>query len=356
MLQRRIQILTYSIGICSVIAVLVNTTLLSNKNLTPIEDNSLRTESLYSSIESQLQPQKNDLVKCVILQRNVPTGEWFSDITPPSMPNFTLLSAWLKTESPSAMEAPREIPEMYKDDFTLGGKIQVDEWYFNQAYLGKSALSPIWTNKVVLAEMEKARLRENFKYGDDTIKIYNGVIKYIGYVEGKSGIVIGSEDPWLEAILLEHGASKLLTVEFGKIVSEHPQLMTTTPKNFTERFLNGEIEQFDFGITFSSLEHDGLGRYGDVLNPIGDLQSMAKMLSVIRPGGLFFIGIPTMGGEDRLVWNAHRAYGLMRLPLLFSGWRFIDVIAGQGQGKDLPSDCCSQHLYILQNTKGCTDE
>ena len=168
--------------------------------------------------------------------------------------------------------------------------------------------------------------------------------------------MIGSEDPWLEAILLEHGASKLLTVEFGKIVSEHPQLMTTTPKNFTERFLNGEIEQFDFGITFSSQEHDGLSRYGDVLNHIGDSQSMAKMLSVIRPGGLFFIGIPTMGGEDRLVWNAHRAYGLMRLPLLFSGWRFIDVIAGQGQGKDLPSDCCSQHLYILQNTKGCTDE
>ncbi len=67
------------------------------------------------------------------------------------------------------MEAPREIPEMYKDDFTLMGKIQVDEWYFNQAYLGKSALSPIWTNKVVLAEMEKARMRENFKYGDDTI-------------------------------------------------------------------------------------------------------------------------------------------------------------------------------------------
>jgi hypothetical protein len=105
--------------------------------------------------------------------------------------------------------------------------------------------------------MEKASRRENFKYGDDTIKIYDGVTKYNSHIKGKSGIVIGSEDPWLEAILLHYGADKLLTVEFGKIFSEHPQLSTVTPKKFTEGFLNGEIEQFDFGMSFSSLEHDG---------------------------------------------------------------------------------------------------
>eukprot|EP00957_Ditylum_brightwellii_P063704 4834874-Ditylum_brightwellii.AAC.1 len=72
------------------------------------------------------------------------------------------------------------------------------------------------------------------------------------------------------------------------------------PKEFTEAFLNGRIEQFDFGMSFSSLEHDGLGRYGDVLNPIGDLMSMAKMLSVIKPGGLMFIAVPTADGADAL--------------------------------------------------------
>ena len=322
------------------------------RSLLPIEGYSLCTEGIHITIESWLQSQGHDLIECFILPRKVPMGEWFSDIIPPPTPNFTLLNAWLKTESPSAMEAPREIPEMYKDDFTMGGKIQkVDEWYFNQAYLGKSAFSPVWTNEAVLVEMEKASRRENFKYGRDTPKIYDGVIKYKSHVEGKRGIVIGSEDPWLEAILLHHGADKLLTVEFGKIVSEHPQLATITPKEFTERFLNGEIEQFDFGMSFSSLEHDGLGRYGDVLNPIGDLQSMAKMLSVIRPGGLFFLGIPSMGGTDGLVWNAHRAYGRIRLPQLFSGWRFIDV--AHGQVKEKATGCCNQHLYILQNANGC---
>ena len=37
------------------------------------------------------------------------------------------------------------------------------------------------------------------------------------------------------------------------------------------RFLRGayatEAQRFDFGFTFSSLEHDGLGRYGDPISP-----------------------------------------------------------------------------------------
>ena len=49
---------------------------------------------------------------------------------------------------------------------------------------------------------------------------------------------------------------------------------------------------YDFVFSYSSLEHDGLGRYGDVLNPIGDLQSMAKLISLVRPGGHVAIGVP----------------------------------------------------------------
>ena len=129
--------------------------------------------STCTSIESKLQRTNiHDMIECVILPRVLPTGEWFSNIEPLTMPDFTLLSAWLKTESPSAMDAPKDIPEMYMDDFSMGGMAKIDEkpWYFNQAYLGKTALSSMWTNKTVLVEMDKASRRENFKYGDDTKK------------------------------------------------------------------------------------------------------------------------------------------------------------------------------------------
>ena len=38
-------------------------------------------------------------------------------------------------------------------------------------------------------------------------------------------------------------------------------------------------------ITYSSLEHSGLGRYGDSLNPWGDLITMAKAWCLLKPKG-----------------------------------------------------------------------
>eukprot|EP00474_Spongospora_subterranea_P000021 CRZ00479.1 hypothetical protein [Spongospora subterranea] len=116
---------------------------------------------------------------------------------------------------------------------------------------------------------------------------------------------------------LRAGSGPILTVEFGEIISEHPMISTMIPKEFTESFLNGKIEPFDYGISFSSLEHDGLGRYGDILNPIGDLQSLAKALSYIKPGGFFFLGL--MNGDDEIVFNAHRIYGKLRMPKIMAG-------------------------------------
>ena len=41
----------------------------------------------------------------------------------------------------------------------------------------------------------------------------------------------------------------------------------------------------DFAFSFSSIEHNGLGRYGDALDPNGDLRDMELLSCVIRPGG-----------------------------------------------------------------------
>ena len=39
------------------------------------------------------------------------------------------------------------------------------------------------------------------------------------------------------------------------------------------RYMNGTLPKFDVMVSFSSIEHSGLGRYGDELNPWGDLVS-----------------------------------------------------------------------------------
>jgi hypothetical protein len=79
---------------------------------------------------------------------------------------------------------------------------------------------------------------------------------------------------------------------------------------------------FDAAISISSFEHDGLGRYGDPINPEGDLDAMNKMKSMLNPGATLFLSVPM--GKDTIVWNVHRIYGRHRLPLLLEGWKVLD--------------------------------
>jgi hypothetical protein len=70
--------------------------------------------------------------------------------------------------------------------------------------------------------------------------------------------------------------------------------------------LDGTLPVFDAMVTFSSVEHSGLGRYGDQLNPWGDLITMAKAWCVVKPGGLALVGVPT--GLDLLVVSYKAKY------------------------------------------------
>ena len=67
---------------------------------------------------------------------------------------------------------------------------------------------------------------------------------------------------------------------------------------FSEKFLEGNLKKFDVIVSFSSLEHSGLGRYGDGLNPWADLMAMAKAWCVVKPDGLALVGVPA--GEDMI--------------------------------------------------------
>ena len=71
--------------------------------------------------------------------------------------------------------------------------------------------------------------------------------------------VIGSQSPWIETILLNKGAKHITTFDYVKIQSDHLQVDTITPDELADRYLNQNL-RFDVMVTFSSLEHSGLGR------------------------------------------------------------------------------------------------
>lgn len=53
-----------------------------------------------------------------------------------------------------------------------------------------------------------------------------------------------------------------------------------------------------------ALEHFGLGRYGDPLDPQGHLRGLRNMVRLLKPGGLFYLSSPI--GEERVEFNAQR--------------------------------------------------
>jgi hypothetical protein len=247
-------------------------------------------------------------------------------------------TAWIRLLSScpaSEWPPPRNVPEALQDAFTMGGRAAVSDWYFSQQYSGGDALLSHWSASDLDARIAAASLEEAMK----NINSYDiAEARYVDHaiaryakdsINNRVGVVWGSELPWVEVLLARHGAKQVLTVEYGRIkVDEHPVISATTPGQLAAMMLT-HPRSFDFAVTFSSLEHSGLGRYGDSLNPYGDIEAAVQTWCLLRPGGIFLLGLPAtdhLASKDELTWNAHRHYGPLRLAEMFAGYEHVETI------------------------------
>lgn len=77
----------------------------------------------------------------------------------------------------------------------------------------------------------------------------------------------------------------------------------------------------DFISIISTLEHIGLGRYGDPLDVDGDVKAMREAYRILKPHGYLVVTIPY--GYPTVVYNLHRVYDYGRLSLLTKGFKTI---------------------------------
>jgi hypothetical protein len=210
------------------------------------------------------------------------------------------------------MEPPKQIPEEMYDEFTMDSKCKVYDWYFNHAMPNNEG--PDWDRCIYdyIARFTNYNILENL-HGSETYAYASllhvqALEKYP--IMGKSVAVVGSLTPWLECILLNNGAREVTTVEYNV-----PKCTRINNLNIVtyDDFCKSE-KRYDAIFSYSSIEHSGLGRYGDSLNPNGDIDTLMEIMNHLEMDGLLYLGIPV--GIDGIAWNAHRIYGKHRLALI----------------------------------------
>ncbi|XP_062613058.1 uncharacterized protein LOC134274836 isoform X4 [Saccostrea cucullata] len=218
--------------------------------------------------------------------------------------------------------APRKIPDRLLKDYTMNFQLPVTEWYFNMPYLNTKSRTPVWTRESVEQQISLAKRGIlGGAYGSSETNALRDGLQHAPGVKGGRVLVIGSESPWVEACVLEAGAKEVVTLEYGEIKSLHPQIKAYIPREFRKAFLNNTLGEFDAVVTFSSVEHSGLGRYGDGLNPWGDIIAIARAWCVAKKGASMTIGVMYDNEKDYIRYNAGRWYGKIRYPYLATNWK-----------------------------------
>lgn len=63
------------------------------------------------------------------------------------------------------------------------------------------------------------------------------------------------------------------------------------------------------------VEHIGLGRYGEPIDPDGDIKAARELQRMLAPGGTLLFVVPV--GRQRIMFNAHRIYQVRSVLAMF---------------------------------------
>lgn len=105
------------------------------------------------------------------------------------------------------------------------------------------------------------------------------------------------------------------------------------------------------------IEHIGLGRYGDPLDPNGSIKAALELQRVVADDGSLYLSVPV--GRERICFNAHRVFYPETIISMFSELELIDFSyvddSGQlhsetsfNEASDLDYGCGMFHFRKLQ--------
>ena len=107
---------------------------------------------------------------------------------------------------------------------------------------------------------------------------------------------------------------------------------------FTQRDLMDPDDSFDnYTDSLSclhTLEHFGLGRYGDPVDYDGYLKGWANLARMVRPGGTFYFSVP-ISSRQRIEFDAHRLFGVPHILEFVEEQFDVEAAAVVGDDEEL---------------------
>ena len=186
-------------------------------------------------------------------------------------------------------------------------------------FLNVAAGKVDWSTEMEKILLKAARAGDDISpldYPDSARDLREALIRFP--LAGKQVLVGGSITPWVEVTLAVAGVGSITTSDYQERV---------VASDVTTFVHVGAIARssFDAIVSFSSIEHDGLGRYCDPINPNGDYAAMAEFRAWLKPGGLLFLGVPVGPFEPYRLFggNKHRIYGSQRFSNLTRGFKLL---------------------------------
>jgi hypothetical protein len=182
----------------------------------------------------------------------------------------------------------RQLPRLHRDLFKLG----------------------VWSKDYINALIESPSEPED--YPNVLIDLEN-CLKTIE-LKDKKILVVGSITPWIECFLIKNGANEVHITDVNFLDIEDSRIVFI----YTDKL----DEKYDIIVSFSSVEHIGLGRYGDPLDENGDINFMSESVNNLNDNGIFLLGVPVAENyKVDGIW--HRIYDKSRLDLLLEKYEII---------------------------------
>ena len=130
-------------------------------------------------------------------------------------------------------------------------------------------------------------------------------------------------------------------LELSGLTSRHADLLSLP-------FEDGNVNSLS---CMHVVEHVGLGRYGDPVDPDGDLKAIEELKRVMAGNGDLLFVVPV--GQPKVIFNAHRIYSYDQVISYFTGFNLTEFSLIPDNPADGGLICNAPEHIVDQQEYGC---